>query len=95
MKVSAEETKRIATLARIELDPDEVIEMSHDLTKMLDFVEKINELDTDNIPETHHTLNIQNVFRKDQVIPSMDSKDALSLGPKTSQGHFCVPPIIE
>lgn len=95
MKVSEEETKRIAALARIELNEKEVEELSGDLTRILNFAEKINELDTANVSETDHTLKIQNVTREDMEKPSMDHDLALGLGPKTEDGHYSVPAIIE
>lgn len=95
MKVSREETLRIAALARIELAEDELDAMAEDLSEILGFVEKINDLDTRNVPETDHSLNIQNVFRMDKPESNFSREDALAIGPETDQGHYVVPAIIE
>jgi aspartyl-tRNA(Asn)/glutamyl-tRNA(Gln) amidotransferase subunit C len=95
MKVDHKETRRIAALARIELDDAEVAEMARDLTGMLEFVEKISELDTANVAETDHVLDIRNITRKDETVPSLDSAVAMKLGPETDKSFYVVPAIIE
>ncbi len=95
MKVSQEETRRIAALARIELTDGEVESMSQDLSAILTFVEKINELDTAHVPETDHSLDIQNVFRGDKVAASLEREAALAMAPKTDGSYFIVPAIVE
>ena len=67
MKLSPEEILNIAKLARLEIKDDDVNEYSDQLSSILEYVEKLQELDTENVPELQHALDIKNVFREDEV----------------------------
>ena len=94
MKIQFEEIRHVATLARLELDDHEVESMAGQLDKILAYVDKLGELDTDDIVPTTHALAICNAFREDQVVASLAREEALKNGPLQNGEAFVVPKII-
>ncbi|MBA7582827.1 Glutamyl-tRNA(Gln) amidotransferase subunit C, chloroplastic/mitochondrial [subsurface metagenome] len=66
-KISNSEVRKVAKLSRLELTDDEIKEFTGQLSAILYYVEKMNELDTENIEPLAHSLPITNVFREDSV----------------------------
>ncbi|MBE3578564.1 MAG: Asp-tRNA(Asn)/Glu-tRNA(Gln) amidotransferase subunit GatC [Caldanaerobacter subterraneus] len=95
MAISKSEVEHIAKLARLKFTEEEIEEMSKELSKILDYVNKLNELDTENVEPTAHIVPIHNVFREDEVKPSMPREKVLMNAPYKEQGFFKVPKIIE
>jgi aspartyl-tRNA(Asn)/glutamyl-tRNA(Gln) amidotransferase subunit C len=85
----------VARLARLDLSEEERERMQRELTGILEHAEKIQALDLDGVPATSHALPLSNVFRKDEVRPSLSPEDALSNAPEAEDGRFRVPRIIE
>ncbi len=94
MKISLEKVEKVAELARIALSDEEKESLSQDLSNILDYAEKINELDTSNVEPTAHILDIQNVFRQDEVGQSMPVDDIIKLAPKSDGNFIVVPKVI-
>ena len=86
---------QIAELARLHLKPEEREKLSRDLEKILDYVDQLKELKTDNVPPTTHVLPLQNVFRKDQAVPHQVREDVLKRAPNREGNFFKVPKVIE
>uniref|UniRef100_A0A7C4AIH7 Aspartyl/glutamyl-tRNA(Asn/Gln) amidotransferase subunit C n=1 Tax=Thermodesulfovibrio aggregans TaxID=86166 RepID=A0A7C4AIH7_9BACT len=95
MKISKEQVKHIAMLARIELNEDEIELYQEQLSKILDYVEKLNEIDTTEIEPTSHVINLSNVFREDRIKPWLSRDEALKNAPDATDKFFRVPKIIE
>jgi len=95
MKISLKEVSHIAHLARLELTEEELERFSIQLSKILSYMDKLNELDTSNIEPTSHVIPIKNVFRDDEVFPSLSSEEALRNSPERTENFFRVPRIIE
>ena len=93
--ISETTVRHIALLSRLELSDEEVRRFSGDLNAILAYVEKLRELDTDDVPATSHALPQTNVFREDVVRPSLTNEQALANAPEAENGHFRVPPIIQ
>ena len=89
------DVKYIAKLAKIRLTKSEEKKLSKDLLKILDFVEKLNKLDTSKISALTHVISLGNVFREDKVLPSLSQKEVLDLAPKKEGSFIKVPKIIE
>jgi aspartyl-tRNA(Asn)/glutamyl-tRNA(Gln) amidotransferase subunit C len=88
--------KHVALLSRLSLDDDELISYSKQLSDILLYIGKLNEVNTDNVQPTSHALsNLKNVFRKDEVKSSLDAKDALANAPAREGDFFKVPQVIE
>lgn len=94
MKITADEVKYVAKLARLNLSPKEVNATTEQLDRILTYVDKLNELETEGVEPTTHALSIQNAFREDEVKKSLDQKNALANGPLKNDDAFVVPKVI-
>jgi aspartyl-tRNA(Asn)/glutamyl-tRNA(Gln) amidotransferase subunit C len=95
MSLTKAEVEHVARLARLELSENEKEEFTGQLNEILDFVEKLNKLDTANIEPTAHAIPVANVFRPDQVVTSLDSELALANAPDRIGDFFKVPKTLE
>lgn len=95
MSLTKQEVEHISRLARLELSDTEKEEYTGQLNEILSFVEKLNQLDTTGIEPTAHAIEVQNVFRKDEIKPPMDPELALSNAPDRVDNYFKVPKILE
>lgn len=95
MAISREDVLKVAHLARINLSEEEVNLFSGQLEDILEYIDKLKELDTSNIKPTSHVFDIQNVLRKDTPKQSLSKEDALKNSPLSLRGHFQVPKVIE
>lgn len=95
MAVTPEEVKRIAELARLAVDEKEIADYVHDMNRILDYMDKLNELDTADIEPLSHPLEGSNVFREDVEKPSLKSEDVMKNAPATDGEFFLVPKVIQ
>lgn len=95
MAISKEEVYKVATLARLKLTEQEADQFTSQLNDILEFANKLNELDTANVEPTSHVLPIHNVLREDEVRPSIDREKALQNAPEQQDGMFYVPAVFE
>lgn len=95
MKISHEEIEHIATLARLYLSEEEKDLFSSQLSRILDYMEKLNELDTTDIEPTSHVLPLCNVMRDDILRSSIPRENALANAPDHIDKFYRVPKIIE
>ncbi|HBE80088.1 MAG TPA: Asp-tRNA(Asn)/Glu-tRNA(Gln) amidotransferase subunit GatB [Firmicutes bacterium] len=95
MPLTKAEVEHVARLARLELSESEKEEFPGQLNGILDFVEKLNKLDTASIEPTAHAIPVTNVFRPDQEVPSFDPELALANAPDRLDNFFKVPKILE
>lgn len=94
MSVTRKEVEHIAELARLQLNENELEEYTLQLNKILEYVEKLNELDTENIKPLSHPVEGENIFRDDIVQPSVSREDALKNAPAKDEEFFKVPKVI-
>jgi len=95
MKISYELVDYIANLGRIELAEKDRDLFRGQLEAILDYIDKLNELDTSDVEPMIHTLNISNVFRADEVKPSLPREEALHNAPERTEDSYKVPAVIE
>ena len=95
MKITREEVLHVAGLARLEFEPAEVDGLAAQLSGILDYVEKLGELDLSGVEPTAHVHEIVNAFRPDEPRPSLTNEAALSNAPHPEAGCFRVPKVIE
>ena len=81
----------VAKLARLRLTDDEVERMAGELSKILEYVETMNELDLEGVEPTSHVVHLTNVLREDVPRPSLDRETALEQAPDAAEGGFRVP----
>jgi aspartyl-tRNA(Asn)/glutamyl-tRNA(Gln) amidotransferase subunit C len=90
--LSREQVLHVARLARLELSEAEVERYSGELSKVLDWVETINQLgDLADVPPTSHVVAIENALRADEPRPSWPREEVLAAAPDTAAGGFRVP----
>jgi aspartyl-tRNA(Asn)/glutamyl-tRNA(Gln) amidotransferase subunit C len=89
--IDREQVLHVARLARLQLDDGEVARMTGELSKILDHVEKIGELDLDGVPATTHVVEVANALRPDEPRPSLPREVALAQAPAVADGGFLVP----
>jgi len=93
--IAREDVEHVAELARLALTAAEKDQFSAQLNSILTYIEKLNELDTRDVEPTSHVLSMSNVFRDDDVRPSLDRTEVLRNAPEESHFFFKVPRIIE
>jgi aspartyl-tRNA(Asn)/glutamyl-tRNA(Gln) amidotransferase subunit C len=81
----------VARLARLALDEEEVERMAAELSKVLDHIEKISELDLRDVPPTSHVVDVVNALRADEPVPSFPAEVVLAQAPEPVAGGFGVP----
>tara|TARA_B100000683_G_scaffold214658_1_gene209853 strand:- start:97 stop:375 length:279 start_codon:yes stop_codon:yes gene_type:complete len=86
---------RAVKLARIELTTEEEQRLAPQLGEVLQYVEKLNELDVSDVEPTAHATPLSNVMREDEPRESLSQEEALRNAPKTANGLFVVPKIVE
>ena len=90
--LSRDQVLHVARLARLELTEEEVGRFSEELSKVLDWVDTIEELgDLDDVPPTSHVIAVENALRADEPRPSLPAEVALASAPEADQGGFRVP----
>jgi aspartyl-tRNA(Asn)/glutamyl-tRNA(Gln) amidotransferase subunit C len=89
--IDREQVLHVARLARLRLTEDEVERMSSELSTILDHIEKISELDLDDVEPTSHVVEVENVLRADEPRESWPRERILEPSPDTADGGFRVP----
>jgi aspartyl-tRNA(Asn)/glutamyl-tRNA(Gln) amidotransferase subunit C len=89
------DVKYVAHLARIGLTADEQEKFGQQISGILGYIAKLNELDVAGIQPTAHAVPMVNVFRADELQPSLSNEDALRNAPASANGLFLVPKIVE
>lgn len=95
MELTNDMIRQLADLSRLEFDDADIERLRGDLSRMIGFVEKLQELDTTGIePVLHMTENLD-ILRADVLEPSLDRKRALDLAPDANEQYFFVPKVIK
>ena len=93
-KITNDEVKKVAHLARLELNKDEINNHAEQLEKILEYINQLEKIDTDDVPCTTRAIEVINIFRKDEKIKSDCVEDLLELGPSREDKYFKVPKIL-
>lgn len=94
MAISKEEVQHVAHLARLKFSEEEIDLFTHQLGQILDYVQKLSELETKDVKPTTHALALVNAFREDEVLPSFDVKEILANAPQSEDNNFLVPKVV-
>ena len=95
MKISNEEVKHIARLAKLSLSEEEIEKYSKDLGDIATFIEALNEVDISGVEPTAHVVDKKNVFRKDEMKDSFNREEILKNAPSKEAGCISVPKVVE
>ena len=95
MPLTPDDVKRIARLARVGLSDDEVAHFQVQLSAILDYFQRLREVDTETLPPTARTLAMHNVMRDDEPRPSFGKEEVLANAPQREDDLFRVRAILE
>lgn len=95
MSITVKDVEHVANLARLELTESEKERLAGQLSAILEYAEKLNELNTEGVEPTSHVLPLHNVMREDEARPSLPVEKALLNAPEEEDGQFKVPAVLE
>lgn len=95
MSIQVNDVEHVAKLARLNLTEEERETFTGQLNAILQYAEKLNELDTDQVEPTTHVLHLSNVMREDEVKESLSQEKVFRNAPDEEDGQFKVPAVLE
>ncbi|MTI66814.1 MAG: Asp-tRNA(Asn)/Glu-tRNA(Gln) amidotransferase subunit GatC [Firmicutes bacterium] len=95
MSISKEDVKHVARLARLDFDKEDIEDFTKKFASVVDYVEKLSEVDTEGVEPTYHVHPIKNVMREDKVCKSLDRKESLRNAPDKENGYFKIPRVLD
>ena len=90
MRLTHDEVRHVAELAKLRLTDDEVVEFAGQLSDILDYAERLQEVDTSHVPPTPYPLPLTNVLREDKATDCLTNDEALANAPESADGFFKV-----
>ena len=93
--ISDETIEYVGILAKLELSEEEKEQAKKDMGSMLDYIDKLNELDTDSVEPMSHVFPVNNVFREDEITNGDDREEILLNAPEKKEGAFKVTKTVE
>ena len=93
-KITKDDVKKVAQLARLELNENEINNHAEQLEKILEYIKQLERIDTNNVRSTTRAIEVINVFRKDEKKNSDCTQELLELGPSIEDKYYKVPKII-
>ncbi len=94
-KITTEDVEYVAGLAQLILDDDSKERLVHEMGDILNYMDALNELDTEDIEPMMHVLDLANVYREDEVKKSLSKEDVFKNAPKSEGDYFLVPRILD
>ena len=94
MSVTLKDVDYVAALSHLRFSDEERTHLVDQMNAILAYMEKLNTLDTSDVPPTSHVLNLKNVFREDQIEETLSQEEALQNAPAADKGHFTVPKVL-
>ena len=93
-RISSAEVRKVAKLARLELNESEINQHAGQLEKILDYINQLEKINTENIPCTTRAIEVKNVLRKDENKEYENSAELIDLAPSSENKFFKVPKIV-
>ena len=90
-KISEQEVKKIAELSRLSLTNEELKKRTEDMNNILNYMDTLNEIDTENVEELYNVHDMNNSLREDNYESSLDKKDVLANSPSSNSDYVEVP----
>ncbi len=94
MSLSREAVTKVALLARLELTPEELDSITSQLGQIVDYVQQLSSVDTEGVEPMAHAMEQHNVFRADEVRPSLPREEALANAPRHNDEYYRVPAVL-
>ena len=93
LSLSADEVRKVAELARLEISDAELATMARQLSAIVDYINQLQTVNTDGVEPLAHALDLQDVFRADEPSPSLSPDEALANAPARKDNFYRVPPL--
>ena len=94
MSLTRAEVEKVSLLARLLLAPEELDTLTTQLSQVVDYMHLLSELDTEGVEPMAHAVEMSNIFRDDEVRPSLDRKEALANAPHHDDEYYLVPAVL-
>jgi aspartyl-tRNA(Asn)/glutamyl-tRNA(Gln) amidotransferase subunit C len=94
MSLSREQVEKVSLLARLRLSETELQTLTAQLGQIVDYMDLLGELDTENVEPMAHAVEISNVFRDDELRPSFDRAEMLARAPHADGEFYLVPAVL-
>jgi len=94
MKITKDEVLKVAALARLDIDDTAIEPFAEQISTILDYVDTLNNVDTEGVPGTSHAISLTNAFREDELQEHLERDRALDNAPEKEEGVFTVPRVI-
>ena len=94
-KITVEDVKKVANLARLDLPEELISTYTSQLEKIIDYVAQLEKVDTKNVPPTTRAVEVVNVTRADKVNHTLVRKELINLGPEHEGDFYKVPKILD
>jgi aspartyl-tRNA(Asn)/glutamyl-tRNA(Gln) amidotransferase subunit C len=95
VQLTSDDVRHVAELAKLRLSDDEVAQFTEQLSAILDYAARLQEVDTSHVPPTPYVLPLANVLRADEPGPCLSNEAALANAPDSNQGFFRVRAVFE
>lgn len=95
VKISRDEVSHVANLARLDFGDDEIETLTGQMNSILDYIDKLGELNTEDVEPTYHAVPVTNAFREDERKREFSVDEALANAPDSEEGNFKVPKVLE
>jgi aspartyl-tRNA(Asn)/glutamyl-tRNA(Gln) amidotransferase subunit C len=95
MSLTADDVRKVAHLARLELSDAEVETMTRQLAAIVEYVDQLRQVPTDGVEPLAHALDVHNVFRADEPAPSLPVDEALANAPQRKGEFYRVPAVLD
>lgn len=92
--ITKDEVEHIGWLSRISLTEEEAVKYATELSTVLDYFNQLDEVDTSGVDPTYHVADLMNVFREDEVAPSLPQEDVLRNADESKEGYIKGPRIM-
>jgi aspartyl-tRNA(Asn)/glutamyl-tRNA(Gln) amidotransferase subunit C len=93
--LTAEQARWLARLARLELSPQELATLTDQVGQILAYVAQLQQVNTEGVEPLAHALDVSNVFRADEPVPSLPVSEALANAPRRQDDFFSVPAVLD
>ena len=94
MSLTRQDVEKVALLARLKFDGEQLDKMTDHMVQIVQYVDKLSELNTDDVEPMAHALDVNNALAEDVSRPSLSREEALKNAPKSDDEYFLVPAVL-
>ena len=94
MSITRRDVEKVSLLARLQLTDEQLEVLTRQLSDIVDYVDQLSEVNTDDVPPMAHAVEVSNVFAADEVLPSLQREQALANAPQHNEEAYLVPAVL-